>query len=228
MIIIYFPKILQKFTDVESIKLAVNTYSSLKEALKELFPKYKKYLTQLKTHSVNKEFITLSKDKKTILEDKWLLRDKIESDVKELWVLPSICGGGGKSTGILIGIALIALAIVTAGAAAPAGAGLLAGFGPAGGLLGSIAKITLGIGLNLLLGSLFSQSLKPKLDKPSTDADTRRNNDLFDGLQNTTSSNQIIMLNYGLMRVSGQFISGYVKTLNHGQADIITVASQFT
>lgn len=229
MIIVHFPKLLQKFTDVSTIKLHVNTYSDLKEALKELFPKYRQYLSTLITHSSTNEFITLSTDKKTILSDKWLIRDNIEPDIKELWVLPGICGGGGnKGTMILIGIALIALAVVTAGAAAPAGAGLLAGFGSAGGLLGSLAKITLGIGINLLLSGIMATTMKPRKDNPTTDADTRRNNDIFEGLQNTTNGSQAVMLNYGLIRVAGQFISGYVKTINHGQADIITVADQFT
>ena len=89
------------------------------------------------------------------------------------------------------------------------------------------AKLLLGIGANLLLSSLF-QPKPPKLSQTKApDAGARRNNDAFDGFVNTTSIGTPVFLNYGLGRISGQFISGYVKTVNHGKNDLIEVGSYF-
>jgi predicted phage tail protein len=44
-------------------------------------------------------------------------------------------------------------------------------------------------------------------------AESSRDNDMFGSLVNTTSSGIPIPINYGLVRVAGQLISGYVKTI---------------
>ena len=50
---------------------------------------------------------------------------------------------------------------------------------------------------------------------------------MFGSLQNSTQSGTPIPLVYGQMRVSGQFISGYLNTTEHGQDTIINVKEQF-
>ena len=52
-------------------------------------------------------------------------------------------------------------------------------------------------------------------------------NNLFNGLTNTTSSNNNVPIIYGQMRSAGQLVSGYVKTTNHGKGDLIQVSEQF-
>ena len=51
---------------------------------------------------------------------------------------------------------------------------------------------------------------------------------MFGSLQNTIDSGVAIPLIYGMHRVTGQLISGYLDTVDHGKEDIITVGSRFT
>ena len=45
---------------------------------------------------------------------------------------------------------------------------------------------------------------------------------------NTINSGTPIPLIYGLHRVAGQLISGYLDTVDHGKDDTITVQSRFS
>jgi predicted phage tail protein len=95
----------------------------------------------------------------------------------------------------------------------------------AGGFFGFAARTVLGIGINMILGSLFSQGLK-KPEKPDAPVEQeRRNNDMFEGLQNTTDTDKMVQLNYGQVRVAGQLVSGYIETISHGQNDNISVSN---
>jgi predicted phage tail protein len=69
---------------------------------------------------------------------------------------------------------------------------------------------------------LFTQ----RQDIKQTDQNVR-SNDMFGGLQNTISSSTPIPLIYGMHRVPGQLISGYLDTVDHGRDDNITVESRF-
>ena len=55
----------------------------------------------------------------------------------------------------------------------------------------------------------------------------RTENNMFGSLQNTTTSGIPIPLNYGVMRVAGQFLSGYVLSTEHGQDNSPSVESIF-
>ena len=50
---------------------------------------------------------------------------------------------------------------------------------------------------------------------------------MFGSLKNTTSSGTPIPIHYGLMRVSGQFLSGYIQTNRHGKSDQVNVGAEF-
>jgi len=229
MINIHFHKSLQKYTGIKEHKLEISTYSNLKEALLSLFPKLRALINFIDNGGDINKYITLSYNKKDLVPDSWVIKNTIADDITDLWILPGISGGGGgnNTTNILIGIAFIALAVVTAGIAAPAGAGLLAGLSTTG-LLGGVARMALGIGINLVLGALFSKNLKKPSDTGKTsDENQRKNNDLFEGLINTINTNTPVQLNYGLIRVPGHFISGYIDTVEHGKADIINVKTTY-
>ena len=57
------------------------------------------------------------------------------------------------------------------------------------------------------------------------DGGPRRNNDAFGGLVNTTTTGVPLALHYGYSRVGGQFISGYLKTIDHQKNDVISVSN---
>jgi predicted phage tail protein len=60
-----------------------------------------------------------------------------------------------------------------------------------------------------------------------TDAGSRTDNNAFDGLRNNITSNVPVGLNYGLNRVAGQMISGYILSRNHGKNDVVNVSESF-
>ena len=52
-------------------------------------------------------------------------------------------------------------------------------------------------------------------------------NNMFGSLSNTSKPDSPVALNYGNMRVAGQFLSGYILSQQHAQNDAPTVASIF-
>jgi hypothetical protein len=101
----------------------------------------------------------------------------------------------------------------------------LAGSGTAAagaGLGISASTLALNAGLALVT-SLFTQ--KPEA-LTSVDQQVRQNN-MFGSLQNTIDSGTPIPLVYGMHRVAGQFISGYVDSIDHGKSDEVAVFDQF-
>ena len=75
--------------------------------------------------------------------------------------------------------------------------------------------------------SLFVSRPKGRDVEVTKDAGSRQENNMFGSLQNTTQSGTPIALNYGNMRVGGQFLSGYILSQQHAQNDAPTVASIF-
>ena len=50
---------------------------------------------------------------------------------------------------------------------------------------------------------------------------------MFGSLSNTSKADSPIALNYGNMRVAGQFLSGYILSQQHAKNDSPTIASIF-
>ena len=164
------------------------------------------------------------------------------------YIVPAIVGGGGKRGNMLL-LAALAVALpgigsmmsggsfaAGYGAATATGAGLMSGGGIVPHVAGEVGMSSFGaslgstfstIGVNAglaLVTSLFTE--RPKNIK-QTDQNIRTN-DMFGSLQNTIDSGVPIPLIYGMHRVTGQLISGYLDTVDHGKEDIITVGSRFT
>ena len=78
-----------------------------------------------------------------------------------------------------------------------------------------------------LVQSLFTSTPKARTREITKDSGTRSQNDAFGSLVNSTSSSTPIALNYGQMRVGGQFLSGYILSQQHAQNDSPSVASIF-
>lgn len=194
-------------------------YGDLPFYLGSMHPKFRNYANSIHTGDCQEGYTLLDKTL-TVVEEEDLFIKKIKQD-DVFYVVPAIVGGGGKRTTTLLAVA--ALGIATGGFGM-LGAGATTGAAATGGgfAFGSFAQ-TLGVNIGLaLVTSLFTKREKIK----ETDQNIRQN-DMFGGLQNTVNSGTPIPLIYGMHRVAGQLISGYLDTVDHGKSDTITVASRF-
>ena len=84
------------------------------------------------------------------------------------------------------------------------------------------------IGLNLAISAITSMMVKSPAARSSKQTDsTVRENGMFGGLTNSSTSGTPIALIYGYNRVGGQFLSGYISSTSHGSGDPIQVGNQF-
>lgn len=193
-------------------------YGDLPFYLGSMHPKFRNYANSIHTGECQEGYSLLDKTL-TVVEEEDLYIKKIKQD-DVFYVVPAIVGGGGKRTTTLLAVA--ALGVATGGFGL--GLGATTGTVATGSAFsfGSFAS-TLGVNIGLaLVTSLFTKREKIK----ETDQNIRQN-DMFGGLQNTTNSGTPIPLIYGMHRVAGQLISGYLDTVDHGKSDTITVASRF-
>ena len=155
--------------------------------------------------------------------------NRLDRDDTEFYVVPLFIGGGGNGLGmIVLGIALVALVVFTGGTAlAPiAGAGLtsmgtvgvtVSTLGAIGGV--GIGSMLLGMATSMIISGVMTMLMKPPkpIENPTTtDAESRSENKIFQGLQNTTNSNVPVPMIYGRTRIGGQFVSGEIRTIEHG------------
>ena len=190
-----FHKSLHRYTDIESINIEISRYSFMVSCLETLFPKLAKYIATIK-QGLNKDCLTLIEKDRVISEVEYI-KDTIKESITELTLVPSIYGGGGdKSTGLMIGLALVAIVVGVGFAMAPASAGLSGAFAfaNASGFVGFLGKTLLGIGINLILGSLFISDNHAAAQTPKQPEQERNNNDMFDALQNTTTTDKLVQL----------------------------------
>lgn len=193
-------------------------YGDLPFYLGSMHPKFRNYAYAIHTGDCQEGYSLLDKSLTVVGEEDLYIKKIKQDDV--FYVVPAIVGGGGKRTTTLLAVA--ALGVATGGFGL--GLGATTGTAATGGAfsLGGFAS-TLGVNIGLaLVTSLFTKREKIK----ETDQNIRQN-DMFGGLQNTTNSGTPIPLIYGMHRVAGQLISGYLDTVDHGKSDTITVASRF-
>ena len=214
---------LLKYTNVKHHTIVCNDFISLVSALSSLFPDFGNYIRRIQSMDVLENLCLLDKNKK-LITNKVYKFNRFREEHTDLYIIPMIAGAGGKKSSFLqigIGIALVALPMMM-----PAGAGSF--------MATKIFSTTIGsmmtsMGVNMILGglmSLFTKTPKPP-EKQISDAQERIDNNMFSGLTNTTSSNNNVPITYGMTRLAGQLISGYVKTINHGKGDAITVSGEF-
>lgn len=218
LLTLHFHPLLQPMTGVKSHTFAVDALSDIKEALTVLFPKIRKYIRQI-TAGTLRENLSLITPDGHILNRQDYYTNKVES--RELTLVP-IIAGSGRGLGIILGIVLIAAAVFLGGAPLALGGGGFVGSTTAlGGLVSAGGLLKMGIGL--VLSGLMQMLMKPPEMKGPSDTGQRRNNDMFDALENTTDPNSCVPLIYGMPRVAGQMLSGHVETISHGESDNIYV-----
>ena len=209
---------IQKFFRGTDLKVDIAAYSDLLYYINSMHPDFIKYIKQQVENNLEEAFSFLDKNLKEITKDEMYMRRPKENDI--IYIVPVILGGGGKRG---VGAIIAAAAFIYFLPAILASAGLAGVAGATGATLGTAAAVgaipilggltTLGavtgtVGLNLALMGV-SMLFMPK----TKTAETSRDNDMFGSLVNTTSSGISIPINYGLGRVAGQLISGYVKTI---------------
>ena len=94
------------------------------------------------------------------------------------------------------------------------------------GVAQTITSIAVSMALNLVM-QLFTSTPKTRTREITKDSGTRTQNDAFGSLVNNTQAGSPVALNYGLMRCSGQFLSGYILSQQHAQNDSPSIASIF-
>jgi predicted phage tail protein len=216
----------------------LKTYDDIPRYLGSMHPRFARFVKRIYNDQTQDGYLILNKNLQAITEQELFVRRIKEKE--QFYIVPAIYGGGGKSMKTLFTVAAIAAtgyigftALTAATAATTTSAAVGSAAVGAAGATGSTAAAAAGLGsfgttlaVNAglaLVTSLFTQ--KPE-SLTSRDQQVRQNN-MFGSLQNTIDSGTSIPLIYGQHRVAGQFISGYIDSIDHGKNDDITVLEQF-
>ena len=103
-------------------------------------------------------------------------------------------------------------------------------FSGAAGIFGGLPSFIQSIIGNLalsLITSLFTSKPPGRDQQVTQDSGTRTENNMFGSLVNSTTSGTPVSINYGLFRLGGQFLSGYVLSAQHDRDNAPTIESYF-
>ena len=208
-----FHPLLRKYTQgLKEHTLNVNDILDIRNALESLFPRLGIHIRQIKNGNNRRENMALINKNKRILNREDYFINRLTQDDTEFMVVPLFWGGGGDANVIQM-IAGAALILVGA---------VITFFG--GGIVG-IPMITAGAGM--LISGVIGKLMATDLPDETTDSEARRDNKIFNGLQNTIVSNTPVALIYGRTRVGGQFISGEIRSYEHGRNQTLKVEDIF-
>jgi len=222
---------IQKYTNgVSEHTVNVTDLIDIRNCLEHLFPRLSWHIRRIRSGVNRSENMALVNKHKRLLQQEDFMLNRLQKDDTEFHVVPLLIGGGGGGKGqIMIGIAIIAIAIIASG-------GTLAA--PFSGLTttaaGTTTLTTAGtfamMGAAMVVSGVIAMMMKPpKLateGQQTSDAESR-DNKIFGGLTNTIASNTPIPMIYGRTRVAGQFISGDIRTYEHGRNETVLVSSLF-
>lgn len=220
-----------KFFPKSEFKADLKKYADIPFYLGSMHPRFSHYANAIEHGDCQEGYAILDKNLKLIKDQELFIKTVKQDDV--FYLTPAIVGGGGKRGNMLL---LLAAAIALPGVVSAATGGTFAGgYQTAAAVQGTTLTAsgasssavalsqTLAINAGLaIVTSMFTSRGKIK----ETDQNIRQN-DMFGALQNTIDSGTPIPLIYGMHRVPGQFISGYLDTVDHGKSDVITVQSRF-
>ena len=226
------------YFDQPEYQVDVNSYYDLAFYLKGVHPRFNKYMTQIQIGEAQEGFGYVDSDLNVVETQNFGMKKIRDGDVIHL--VPIIIGGGGKKGFLFAAVAIVALSFMIPVAVpvvfGPAtgtvvqssvGAQLFAG---ASSIFGGLPSFVQGIIGNLALsfiGSLFTSKPKGKQIQVTKDSNTRSENNMFGSLINTTTSGTPVSVNYGQMRIAGQFLSGYILSQQHDQDNAPTIESIF-
>jgi len=211
----------------------LKSYLDIFPYIASIHPKFHSYIKRIEANEVDENYSFLDKDLNIIRNDEIFIKKLKEDEV--IHIVPAVFGGGGKR-GLLPVLAIAGLGIATGGfgfGAAAGGAGAGAGAGASGGFFSGLSSAfasmpnflqTMTVNLALAaVTSLFTTRQKPR----ETDQQTRENS-MFGSLTNSTEPGTPIALHYGMVRVGGQLVSGYIETEEHEKDDIVKVSDMFS
>ena len=220
------------FKNEKELKVEVKDYYSLMSFLVNSFPKFAEFIKQSK-NNLTTDFFILNENKKRVDLAEVQANKKLKDEV--YYLVPSIVGGGRGGVMIAVGVAIIAVAVIASGGLA---AGGLAGFqsamgatafsiGTVGVSFTQIAMFGASIALQGIMAMVQSAPKSNSNNRTFTDDGSRTENNLFTGLTSTISTGTPVGIRYGMTRIGGHLVSGYVKTFNHGKNDLVKVSEQF-
>ena len=218
----FHPHLQQYTRGLPEHTISISSLDEIRLCLENMFPELGKFILRMKSGAQRRQNLALVNKNKRVLGHEDYVLNRLTSDDTEFHVVPLLIGAGGKSgmTSILIGAAFIALAVETGGTALM-DTPLIAGTTMT---LGSIA---MSIGVRMVLSGVMAMVMKPpKPDmtgQQTTDTEARMENKIFNGLQNTTKSNTPVAMVYGRTRLGGQFVSGEIRTFDHGKNETVNV-----
>ena len=225
------------YFDQSEYQVDAKSYYDLEFYLKGIHPRFNKYMTQIRIGEAQEGFGYVDSDLKVIETQNFGMKKISDGDVIHL--VPVVTGGGGKKGFLFAAVAIIAISFMIPVAIPAVGGppGLMATssfgaefFAGASSLFGGLPSFVQGIIGNLALsfiGSLFTSKPKGKQVQVTKDSNTRSENNMFGSLQNTTTSGTPVSVNYGQMRIAGQFLSGYILSQQHDQDNAPTIESIF-
>ena len=199
----------QKYFNGINLQADLFCYADVLDYIRSMHPAFTKYIHNQSVNGLQETFTILDKNLREMTQDELFMRKPHAEDM--LYIVPAIMGGGGKRG---------ALALLAAAALIYFAPALLGISSTASTLFGltTVGTLTSTIGLNLALMSV-TMLVAPKTPK----TEPSRDNNAFGSLVNTTSSGIPVALHYGLVRVAGQLITGYIKTNDKADGDEPTV-----
>jgi len=234
----------KKYFEQDSYEVDITTYSDIVLYLKGVQPRFANYLRRIELGEIEECVGLVDQKFNCITSD--IQNVKRPKQGETIYITPIIAGGGGKGGMIVMAIALIAIAIAVpysigyaaqmaqiqaiAGTTAGAAVGsfttvMSAGFAVMGSFMTSLMVGIGMMGLNMLISAFTSKPKNPVSGSP--DSAARTENNMFGALRNATEAGAPIPLHYGMTRVSGQFVSGYLHTTQHGKGNDPSVQSIF-
>jgi len=208
---------LQSYFIGGDISINLDSYSEVLDYLAVMQPAFIYYTKQLIAEGLQESFVFLDENLNEIPKEDLLV--KRFKDDTTIHIVPVVMGGGGKRGGVLAILAAAAL-FFFAGPIGTALAPALAGTGAtATGITTAVTQLALSLALSGLSAVLMKAPSAPK------NADSARvENNMFSSLKNTIDSGTFVPINYGMPRVAGHLVTGYIKTINHPKGFKVSVS----
>ena len=208
--------------------------------LRGVHHKFSKHMVDIASGKSEDCFNLLDGNLQEITDEMLYIKKFKEGETVHL--VPTICGGGGKAGRKMFMIFAIAVVVMNPALLGSVGSSLGSMFGAGAGAplnaIPQLGAVTTGagtglsfmqtMGLNLAMAAVTSLMTKSPAKRASKQTEsTVRENGMFGGLTNSSTSGTPIALIYGQTRVGGQFLSGYISSIDHGSGDPISVGGQF-